>query len=176
MPASYTHNTFTIHNKLTAKSVQWMWLHWLLPQHMSHHWNRFIACRSGGCRPNRKTLTGVTSQSHSQWESPLYPPVVEVLAICSIFPCAAFTTFSLAVSWCMGAAVFCLGWLSLAVLRWVVTCFLARLHLQKYRPYNQKSHHTIVQSSGLFKVLGHDNLLWMSWHFNYGSFLLTFAV
>ena len=50
-----------------------------------------------------------------------------------------FTTFWRAVSPCMGDVVFCLGWLSLAVLYLVVSRFLAGLFLRHYHPYNRKT-------------------------------------
>ena len=50
-----------------------------------------------------------------------------------------FTTFSRGASRCLGAAMFCLGWLSLAVLYSVVLHFLAILFLRTYHPYNRKS-------------------------------------
>ena len=53
--------------------------------------------------------------------------------------CLLYTTFACAVSRRMGATMFCFGWQSLAVLYWVVSRFLARLSLWKYRAYNRKA-------------------------------------
>ena len=43
-----------------------------------------------------------------------------------------FTTFSCAMSWCKGAAMFGLGWRSSVVLNWVVSSFLIRLFWPMY--------------------------------------------
>ena len=65
------------------------------------------------------------------------------------------TTFPRAVSRYMGAAMFCLGWMSSAMLYWVVSCFLARLFQSKYHPYNRKalpyhcSRPLVIQGHGL---------------------------
>ena len=69
---------------------------------------------------------------------PVYPCVIlRVIwhrVVCSLcFTCLAFATFSRTMSQCTGAVMFCLGWLSLAVLYWFVSRFRARLILRKYR-------------------------------------------
>ena len=77
---------------------------------------------------------------------------------CRKFSVIIFATCSRAVSWHMGIALFCLGWLSLAVLYWVVSGFVAGLLLRKYYPYNQKTR-TYHCSRQLF-IQGHGSENW----------------
>ena len=59
---------------------------------------------------------------------------------------------------CTGAAMFHLGWLSLAALYWVFSRFLARLLLRKYLPHNRKTHPYHCSRQLFIQVHGSENL------------------
>ena len=71
-----------------------------------------------------------------------------------------FTTFSGAASKCTGAAMFSLGWLTVAALHQVVPHFLARLFPQTYHPQIQRAH-PYYHSSQFFIQCQGSGKLWI---------------